>query len=1107
MKLLGAGIYAAGIVTAVLIVRAPVEERVHAQTPPQDPVWRELGPYGMPTPVRPDYPGNGRVSAIAFHPTNAAVVWIGAPGGGVWRSDDSGQTWLPIGDQLPNMAVSSIAVDPRPPHTMYVATGDGDWRRNSDLFSAGIFASTDGLKTVHRSLAFDESQGVHVRKVMFHPADSTVLLAVTSRGIYRHTVTNGTASWDLRNLGTTNDPLPADYKTEHPWGQGFVDLALGDTGGNIWYAALSGVGVYRSADAGSSWQLVTPALPANAGRIVLAIGPGVTPVPGAPRVAYALVANARDRDGYGTALIDMLESTNNGETWTAFHPSYRPTDSGAWLRCRWYTDGAAAEPEDCLVGSQGDFNLAFAVSPADPTRLILGSQELFQSTDGGRVWDVIANYNDVHPDYHAIAFVPGSNGSMFLAGSDGGPYRFTWNGQTWTPTALNARLSLAQIWRVDNSETDPRILCAGLQDNGTVTFRGAARTRVAEGDGADCLITGIDVTTGAPNLRISGLTLNVPVPITAIGSTVITMGRQGMRPFETILHFFAVAPKNPLVMYTYGQVNHDPLPPAPAIWKSTDGGQSWVRFVCSTRVDSATGSPVDSKCPANTYNPVAPDDPWFFSLAVEPDDPSAVWIGFSGWWGPPNKVWRVDGQTNWQEMGTGLSGLPVRAIVIDPNPPNDVYAGTDRGVYVYRRSDGAWKPYGTGLPNVLVRDLDITPFAGGFSCLRAGTWGRGVWEACKGQPPVIPPDRVHGLSYYSHAAPVFWDAPSVSPVYYEIRRRPAGATTYQFLATNITVRHYRDDEAEDDRTYQYQVIAHAPNQDVEYVASLPVQPKYRLPRYMSEVIGLPGTPPTLDGQIDTTTEWKDTQVFPMTLDDPTEFELGVVTRVTARVKYDANNLYIAVIDENVSATSTNFELTASLDWDQSREWPATANDEGSFKGTATRSGTIFHEKRAYSTHSSTVYPGHGSMDYAFGVHGGAAHHEMRIAIPPMAANCGSVRCLGLALESRVSPPVGDLPSPGTTGIWPYGAQQYDESSGLVANPFAFGDLRLATSLADLDLDANVDCDDLAVVKSAIGRRSGLPGYKPAADVNGDGVVDVRDLAFVARTLPVGTRCP
>ena len=62
-------------------------------------------------------------------------------------------------------------------------------------------------------------------------------------------------------------------------------------------------------------------------------------------------------------------------------------------------------------------------------------------------------------------------------------------------------------------------------------------------------------------------------------------------------------------------------------------------------------------------------------------------------------------------------------------------------------------------------------------------------------------------------------------------------------------------------------------------------------------------------------------------------------------------------------------------------------------------------------------------------------------------------------------------------------------------------------LSDIDGNGTVDCNDLAIVKASFGKRTGQAGFDARADVNKDGVVDVRDLSFVSRQLPAGTKCP
>ena len=73
--------------------------------------------------------GAGRINCIAFHPADSLIMWAGAPSGGIWKTTDGGNTWTPTGDQLSAIGISDIAVDPKNPDNMYIATGDGDCLR------------------------------------------------------------------------------------------------------------------------------------------------------------------------------------------------------------------------------------------------------------------------------------------------------------------------------------------------------------------------------------------------------------------------------------------------------------------------------------------------------------------------------------------------------------------------------------------------------------------------------------------------------------------------------------------------------------------------------------------------------------------------------------------------------------------------------------------------------------------------------------------------------------------------------------------------------------------------------------------------------------------
>ncbi|MBK7096630.1 MAG: hypothetical protein IPH57_16785 [Saprospiraceae bacterium] len=144
--------------------------------------WIELGPTVFPVNVSGQETGTGRVNAIAFHPTDEDIFWIGAPSGGLWETNDGGITYFSNTDQLPTLGVSSIVVDPTNPSIMYIGTGDRD---AGDAPGLGVFKSTDGGVTWTQS---NTGMGNRtVGKMIMYPGVNSTLLAATSDGIYKTT--------------------------------------------------------------------------------------------------------------------------------------------------------------------------------------------------------------------------------------------------------------------------------------------------------------------------------------------------------------------------------------------------------------------------------------------------------------------------------------------------------------------------------------------------------------------------------------------------------------------------------------------------------------------------------------------------------------------------------------------------------------------------------------------------------------------------------------------------------------------------------------------------------------------------------------------------------
>ncbi|MBA5800320.1 WD40/YVTN/BNR-like repeat-containing protein [Rhizobium changzhiense] len=143
--------------------------------------WKPLGPGNI----------GGRTRTILIHPTNLDTIWAGSVGGGIWRTDDGGQSWAPVDDFMANLAVTCLVVDPHDANLIYAGTGEGFGNLDS-LRGGGIFRTSDGI---HWSqVASTAGPGWNVVNRMAISSDSRTLLVATSEGI-RRSVDPPRATW------------------------------------------------------------------------------------------------------------------------------------------------------------------------------------------------------------------------------------------------------------------------------------------------------------------------------------------------------------------------------------------------------------------------------------------------------------------------------------------------------------------------------------------------------------------------------------------------------------------------------------------------------------------------------------------------------------------------------------------------------------------------------------------------------------------------------------------------------------------------------------------------------------------------------------------------
>jgi len=673
--------------------------------------------FSGPSSSNGGYSGLGRINCMAFHPTDPNTFWVGTPAGGLWKTTNGGTNWTTSTDNLPVLGVSDIAVHPTNPNILYIATGDGDFGSLSSLTggatgdtkSVGILKSTDGGATWNTTgLNWSVTTPTLIRRLLINPSNPQVLIAASSDGIRR--TTDGGATWSNTQSGHFMD---LEYKPGDPT---IVYASSFDISGNA--------KIYRSTDSGGTWNLISTL--ADVVRINLAV------TPNAPNLVDALCAY---NNLSGSGLSGLWYSSNSGASFSQY---FTGNDTNNLLHGSYNASGA---------GGQGYYDLAYAINPNNYNDIWLGGVNTWNSTNGGSNWFIknfwansaIQNPNNVpvvHADKHFIAFHPLVPGTMFEC-NDGGLYKTTNNGTTWSD--LSNGLQISQMYRigVSQSQSNPGVIC-GLQDNGTKLNNFPNWQDLNGGDGMECILDGSTNTiyssyvTGQFYKNVnSDISINIPLltveknsdgkpngswvtPLIIHPTNTSTLYAGFKRVYKTTnkgdtwsaisgvldsssenIRFMAIAPSNPNTIYASTLSK---------LYATTNGGTSWSQISTLTITDNF----------ANISN-----------IAVDPTNPDKVFITVSGY-SAGNKVWmRPSIGGTWVNYSLNLPNLPVNCIVYKQGSNEELYVGTDVGVYYTNATMPDWIPYQTGLPNVVVTDLEISYYD---NKLWAGTFGRGLWK-------------------------------------------------------------------------------------------------------------------------------------------------------------------------------------------------------------------------------------------------------------------------------------------------------------------------------------------------------------------------------------------
>ena len=685
--------------------------------------WRNIGPFR-----------GGRSAAVTGVPGKPNLYYMGATGGGVWKTIDGGSTWENISDEFFGGSIGAVAVSEWDNNVIYVGGGEVTVRGNVSS-GWGMWKSEDAGAT-WQEIGLKNAR--HIPRIRIHPKNPDLVYAAvmgdlykssTERGVYRSK--DGGKTWE-RILFANADA-------------GAVDLTFDPNNPRILYASTwrirrtpyslesggEGSALWKSTDGGDTWTNISKneGLPGGIWGIS-----GVTVSPVNSNRVWAIIENNKG---------GVYRSDNAGKTWRLVNKE-RKLRQRAWYYTRIYAD---TQDEDGVYVMNVRYH---------------------KSTDGGRTYQT---YNAPHGDHHDFWIAPEDNQRMVI-GDDGGAQVSYDGGENWS-TYRNQ--PTAQFYRVTTDNSFPYHIYGAQQDNSTVRIdhrtggrfigedawestAGGESAHIAPKPDNDDIVYGGSYDgflTRVDHQKEQVRAVNV-WPDNPMGH-----GAEGFKyRFQWNFPIF-FSPHNPDKLYTASNQLH----------VTTNEGQTWdiispdltrndpsklgssggpitkdntsVEYYCTifAAVESYheegviwTGSDDGlvhiTKDGGDNWTNVTPSGmpEWMMinSVEIDPFNKGGLYIAGTryklGDYAPYIYKTEDYGQT-WKKI---TSGIPAeyftRVVRADPNQKGLLYAGTEAGMYISFDDGASWKPFQMNLPVVPITDLAIKD-----NNLIAATQGRSFW--------------------------------------------------------------------------------------------------------------------------------------------------------------------------------------------------------------------------------------------------------------------------------------------------------------------------------------------------------------------------------------------
>ena len=639
--------------------------------------WRLIGPYR-----------GGRVTTVTGVRNNPMLYYMGATGGGVWKTENAGTTWQNISDKHFKVGtIGAVAVSESDGNILFVGTGESPIRGVTTSHGDGVYRSDDGgTSWTHVGLgATGQISAIEIHPlnpdIAFVAAQGAIWGPSKERGIYR--TLDGGKTW--QQVLSVDENTGASDLVMDPNNPRILYAAMWEHGRKPWFIHSGGEagGIFKSTDGGDSWTRLEGGLPKVVGKI------GVDVSASNSNRVYAIIEAEPEKGG-------LYRSDDAGASWKLIN-NHRVLHTRAW-----YYNHITADPTD------------------EDTVWVL-NVPLMKSVDGGKTWE---KKSTPHGDHHDHWINP-ENNKIMINGNDGGATITFDGGETWS-SIMNQ--PTAQFYRVTTDNQVPFRIYGGQQDNSTVAIASRAYDHSIGVD--DYFPVG-----GGESAHIA-LDPDNPrlVYATTINGTLTEFDRdtrltRSIIPYPEMVYGkdsrdlkyrsnwnapVAMSPHDPAVIY-YGTQK---------LLRSSDRGLTWAEISPDlTRNDPAkqgrNGGPLTPEnVGAEFYNTI-------FYVVESPHEKGAIWVGSDDGLIHLTR----DGGKNWSNISPRHgSEAMINSIELSPHDPGTAYAAVtgyklnDFRPYIYRTTDFGrqWRRIDKGLPdNTFVRVVREDPERKGL--LYAGT--------------------------------------------------------------------------------------------------------------------------------------------------------------------------------------------------------------------------------------------------------------------------------------------------------------------------------------------------------------------------------------------------